>query len=448
MQYRMDYAGIRLVGDDEAAVARLRGLLDFVGEPVREDINDVVMLVADRKGGWPGPVNQKAALILVGEGTPPGVPSILGRLEEPVQLAPLLDCLHRLHAFRRERRCSASGVFFGSVVGVSDAMAGVRALMAEACASESTVLIRGECGTGKDVVARAIHDASERRRGPFVRVDCGAIPPALLEGELFGYAEDGFPDEVAANAVAAKAVAAKAGRFELAARGTLFLDEIGDLPLPIQVKLLRAIQERRFLRLGGLEPRQADVRVIAATHRDLEAMLTAGTFRQDLYYQLNAVALNLPGLRERPEDIEPLIYAITGRILTEQGRRVRLTPDALQTLKCYPWPGNIRELKNLLERLAVEYPDQVVSAAELPRRFCEASMRASQPHVRRLDPERHALLPHSGLDLKDYLGRLERRLIEQALEASNSVVARAADRLHIRRTTLVEKMRKYGIERS
>ena len=436
----MNYAGIRLVGHDKAAVARLRGLLDFVGEPVREDIDDVVMLVADQRGAWPRPASHSAALILVGEGTPPGVPCILGRLEEPVQLAPLLDCLHRAHAFRRERnrRCSASGVFFGSVVGISDAMAGVRRLMARVCASETTVLIRGECGTGKEVVARAIHEASARRRGPFIPVNCGAMAPELLEGELFGYEQGRAPG----------GVAARAGRFELAARGTLFLDEIADLPSPIQVKLLRAIQERRFHRVGGLGPRCADVRILAGTHRDLDAMMAAGTFREDLYYQLNVVPLNLPALRERPEDIEPLIYAIAGRLLTEQGRQVRLTPDALQVLKRYPWPGNIRELKNLLERLAVEFPDQVVSAAELPRRFRDAPSGEAQPYVRRPDPERHALLPSNGLDLKDYLGRLERRLIEQALEASDSVVARAADRLHIRRTTLVEKMRKYGIERT
>ena len=437
----MDYAGIRVVGDDEEVVARLRELLDFVGEPVREDIGDVVMLVADGQGHWPSPATEPEALILVGEGTPPEMPYVLGRLHQPLQLAPLLDCLHRVHAFRRDRSrgCRSQSTAFGGVVGISDAMARVRSLMAKVCGNDTTVLITGESGTGKEVVARAIHDASQRRHGPFVPVNCGAIPADLLESELFGYDKGAFTG----------AERLVKGKCELASGGTLFLDEIGDMPLPMQIKVLRAIQERSFERVGGIETRCADVRILAATHRDLDAMMAAGTFREDLYYRLNVFPVALPPLRERSEDLAPLVRAIAQRIHEEQSLQVRLTDDALCVLEGYPWPGNVRELKNLLERLAIEFPGEVVTRAELPRKFQEAAQIKEAPTAASMpDPQAPALLPVNGLDLKDYLGRLERSLIEQALEDTNSVVARAADRLHIRRTTLVEKMRKYGIERA
>ncbi|HEX7036408.1 MAG TPA: sigma-54 dependent transcriptional regulator [Pseudomonadales bacterium] len=434
----MDFTGIRVVGDDADAVARLRGLLEFVGEPVREDINDVVIMLPDGAGRWPELEVRPDALVVAGDGTPPGMVPVLGRLEQPLRLAPLLNCLHGVHAWRRGRGFGLHAATFPEVVGVSDAMARVRAQMAKVCASDSTVLITGESGTGKEIVARALHRASPRSNGPFVPVNCGAIPADLLESELFGYERGAFTG----------AVAAKAGRFELANGGTLFLDEIGDMPHAMQVKLLRAIQERSFERVGGIETRRADVRIIAATHRDLEAMIAEGRFREDLYYRLNVFPIAMPPLRERPDDVEPLVYAIGERIRTEQRLQVRLTEDAVAVLRAYAWPGNVRELKNLLERLAIEYPGEVVTAAELPRKFHESEPARPAAPVGIPDPEAPALLPVNGLDLKDYLGRLERSLIEQALEDTNCVVARAADRLHIRRTTLVEKMRKYGIERA
>jgi sigma-54 specific flagellar transcriptional regulator A len=302
------------------------------------------------------------------------------------------------------------------------------------------VLITGDSGTGKEVVARAIHDASRRRAGPFVPVNCGAIPAELLESELFGYERGAFTG----------AVSDKAGRFELAAGGTLFLDEIGDMPLAMQVKVLRAIQDRSFERVGGVRTRRADVRIIAATHQDLEAMMAAGTFREDLYYRLSVYPIALPPLRDRPSDIPMLAAAIADRIRTEQGLHARLTLDALEVLKSYPFPGNVRELKNLLERLSIEFPDELVSVRDLPEKVrAGAAADTPGPSVPAAGTTEAggARLPVNGLDLKAYLGDLERSLIEQALEDSESVVARAADRLHIRRTTLVEKMRKYGIER-
>lgn len=437
----MDYVGITVIGDDGDALTRVRGLLEFVGEPVTEEGSDVVMLLADDQGRWPRAPQEADAVVLVGNGTPPEVPRILGRLTEPLRLAPLLDSLHRVHAYRRDRNLGAgreSGEFAG-LVGVSEAMAGVRALMAKVCGNDTTVLITGESGTGKEVVARAVHEASTRRDGPFVPVNCGAIPADLLESELFGYEKGAFTG----------AVSSKAGRFELAAGGTLFLDEIGDMPLPMQIKVLRAIQERSFERVGGTETRRADVRILAATHRYLDAMMAAGTFREDLYYRLNVFPMTLPPLRERAEDVAPLVHAISTRIHAEQGLRVRLTDRAVAVLERYTWPGNVRELKNLLERLAIEFPGEVVDQPDLPRKFQDLPEDTRTPAVPAIpDPRGPALLPLNGLDLKDYLARLERSLIEQALEDTNKVVARAADRLHIRRTTLVEKMRKYGIERA
>jgi sigma-54 specific flagellar transcriptional regulator A len=320
-------------------------------------------------------------------------------------------------------------------------MVRVRGLMAKVCANDSTVLITGESGTGKEVVARAIHDASGRCSGPFVPVNCGAIPAELLESELFGYERGAFTG----------AVTEKAGRFELAAGGTLFLDEIGDMPLPMQVKVLRAIQDRSFERVGGVQTRHADVRIIAATHQDLEAMIAAERFREDLYYRLNVFPIALPPLRERVDDIPALINGISTQILNEQGLQVRLTLDAIHAVSGYSWPGNVRELKNLLERLAIEFPNELVSVKDIPARFLSSSTSVEDMPVVGLEvvpePGTPARLPVNGVDLKDYLSRLERSLIEQALKDTNSIVARAADRLHIRRTTLVEKMRKYGIER-
>jgi DNA-binding NtrC family response regulator len=232
----------------------------------------------------------------------------------------------------------------GGLIGDSEPMVQVRSLIQRTAAGTATILIRGESGTGKELVARAIHDQSSRRAEPFVTVHCAALPEALLESELFGYEKGAFTG----------AVTRKPGRVELAQKGTLFLDEIGDVPLPMQVKLLRVLQERRFERLGGQQTLEVDVRFVAATHRPLEAMVASREFREDLFYRLNVVPLWIPPLRDRPTDIQLLARHFCARHGAANGKpRARLEPSALVALQGSRWPGNVRELENFVERLVV-----------------------------------------------------------------------------------------------
>ncbi|NOX52673.1 MAG: sigma-54-dependent Fis family transcriptional regulator [Gammaproteobacteria bacterium] len=312
---------------------------------------------------------------------------------------------------------------------------------ASAAHKDVTVLITGESGTGKEVVARALHQGSRRATGPFVPVNCGAIPADLLESELFGHDKGAFTG----------AITQKMGRLELAHGGTLFLDEIGDLPFSMQVKLLRAIEQKSFERLGSGITRVSDVRIVAATNNDLEAKIADGEFREDLFYRLNVFPIELSPLRERSEDLPLLINTLVARIHAEQALQVRLSVDALNLLAEYAWPGNVRELANLLQRLAIQYPNGLVRSIDLPKKYTESANTKAPAKAGQLNQNLTAmdiLLPVNGIDLKDYLARLEKSLIEQALQDTNAVVARAADRLHIRRTTLVEKMRKHGLGRN
>ena len=337
---------------------------------------------------------------------------------------------------------------------------------------DTTVLVLGESGTGKEVAARAIHARSARRSKPFVAINCGAIPPDLLESELFGHEKGAFTG----------ALTQRKGRFEMADGGTLLLDEIGDMSLPMQVKLLRVLQERSFERVGGGQTIKCDVRVIAATHRNLELQIANGLFREDLFYRLNVFPIEMPALRERTADLPDLVAAIT-RQLADSGRgHVALAGDAIIALQHYAWPGNVRELGNLLERLAVLHPAGTVRAADLPARY-RASMPVGDifetvpapvdtpatspraafaggltapslpagggmpapPDPSQLSP--HATLPPQGLDLRGHMAGIELELIRAALTQSGGVVAHAAPLLGLRRTTLVEKLRKYGIDR-
>ncbi|HCA65696.1 MAG TPA: sigma-54-dependent Fis family transcriptional regulator, partial [Pseudomonas sp.] len=333
----------------------------------------------------------------------------------------------------------------------SRAVQHVRQMMEQVADTEASVLILGESGTGKEVVARNLHYHSKRRQGPFVPVNCGAIPAELLESELFGHEKGAFTG----------AITARAGRFELAEGGTLFLDEIGDMPLPMQVKLLRVLQERTFERVGSNRTQNADVRIIAATHKDLEKMIEEGTFREDLYYRLNVFPIEMAPLRERVEDIPLLMNELISRMEHEKRGSIRFNSAAIMSLCRHDWPGNVRELANLVERMAIMHPYGVIGVMELPKKFrhvddddeqyatslhdeMEERAAISAPMV---VPEAQAMLPVEGLDLKEYLGNLEQGLIHQALEDAGGVVARAAERLRIRRTTLVEKMRKYGMNR-
>jgi sigma-54 specific flagellar transcriptional regulator A len=303
----------------------------------------------------------------------------------------------------------------------------------------------GESGTGKEVIARNIHAQSNRRDKPFIPINCGAIPSELLESELFGHEKGAFTG----------AISARKGRFELAEGGVIFLDEIGDMPLPMQVKLLRVLQERSYERVGSSVTNKTDVRVIAATHRRLEELIEEGKFREDLYYRLNVFPIDVPPLRERRDDIALLIDELIKRIEADHRGSVRLTRNAVSMLSHYDWPGNVRELANLIERLAILHPHNVVDIKDLPEKYVSDNAELFSAPQPAQDGSTNAsesgigapVIPDGGIDMKQYLTNIEISLIEQALNETNNVVARAATLLHMRRTTLVEKMRKYAIER-
>ncbi len=351
--------------------------------------------------------------------------------------------------------------------GTSGAVREVNQLIRQVARHDSTVLLLGESGTGKEVAARAIHDCSPRAGRPFVPVNCGAIPAELLESELFGHEKGAFTG----------AISTRKGRFELADGGTLFLDEIGDMSPNMQVKLLRALQERTFERVGSQVTQRCNVRIIAATHRNLEAAIQAGTFREDLFYRLNVVPIEMPSLRNRIEDLDMLVHDMAQRLSIVEGSRLRLSTCALSALRRYSWPGNVRELQNLLERLAIQCGDRLVQVGDLPARYRPAGW---QPSPAELEADARELagdgrraadvpveavlriedvtpaaaasadaplrrLPDDGIDLRAHLDSIERELIEQALQRSDGIVAHAARLLGLRRTTLVEKLRKFSL---
>jgi sigma-54 specific flagellar transcriptional regulator A len=366
--------------------------------------------------------------------------------------------------------------------GNSQAIRNVAALIRQVAAHDSTVLVLGESGTGKEVTARAIHDLSPRRSRPFVALNCGAIPAELLESELFGHEKGSFTG----------AITARKGRFEIAEGGTLFLDEIGDMSVSMQVKLLRVLQERVFERVGNHVAIACNVRIVAATHRNLEDAIGRGAFREDLYHRLNVFPIEMPALRTRIEDLPLLSREFIAQNLAEGRGRLQLSAATLATLARHPWSGNVRELANLIERLSIVCAGRVVEVADLPPRYRPANdaaaptptadtsivlpallepaqPTASEPAalsdstvLRVLETERFphdaphlpaapaaaealAQLPAAGLDLRAHLLGIERRLIEQALQRANGTVAHAARLLNLRRTTLVEKLRKLGI---
>jgi sigma-54 specific flagellar transcriptional regulator A len=406
-------------------------------------------------------VAPQVALVLVEEADQPLRLSAMleascsARLPYPFRYPRLSQVLAKLlqqRASRDNRNAQAQrhAELFRSLIGNSLAIAQVRELIQRVAPSEATVLILGESGTGKEVVARNIHYFSARSHGPFVPINCGAIPDNLLESELFGHEKGSFTG----------AISARRGRFELAQGGTLFLDEIGDMPLNMQVKLLRVLQEHTFERVGSDRSLTSDVRIIAATHRNLDELIRSGQFREDLYYRLNVFPIETPALRERIEDLPLLAEDLSARATHERGVHVVLGPTALRCLSHYPWPGNVRELANLMERLAILQPDGQVGLNDLPPKFrahypeelaaaeaavAEVAQVAALPSV--FSANESVNLPPEGLDLRQYITDLESSLIHSALEDANGVVAHAASMLKMRRTTLVEKMRKYNIKR-
>ncbi len=380
---------------------------------------------------------------------------VVAELRPPLTHSQMLESLHMSQIYRAHCRHGqmASGYHdvqvFRNLVGSSRPIRQVRSLMSQVMKKDVNVLITGESGTGKEVVARNLHEHSGRQGRPFVPVNCGAIPAELLESELFGHEKGAFTG----------AIATRKGRFELADGGTLFLDEIGDMPLNMQVKLLRVLQERCFERVGGSAPIHVNVRIIAATHKNLEEMVASGKFRDDLYYRLNVFPIDMPALRDRTEDLPLILNDLITRMERDQRGSVRFSSAAIMLLCKYDWPGNVRELANLVERLSIIYPMGVIGVEELPDKFQKLAgqevrdSRVAEMFPNTLQPpgssglDELAILPVNGLNLKDFLGRLEKKLIRQALDDCNNVVARAADKLQIRRTTLVEKMRKYELNR-
>ena len=375
-------------------------------------------------------------------------------LDYPVKYPQLHEMLRRASLLRMDQDTRAMRL--AGPTGNSPAVRRVRRLVEQVAAFDTTVLITGESGTGKEVVARAVHEMSARRDKPFVAVNCGAIPSELLESELFGHEKGAFTG----------AITARKGRFEMADGGTLFLDEIGDMSLPMQVKILRALQERTYERVGSNRSVRCDVRVIAATHRNLEDSIAKGTFREDLFYRLNVFPIEMPPLRERLEDLPLLIEDLVAGIERNGHGSIRLAPDAVHTLRAYHWPGNVRELSNLIERLAVLHPRATVGMQHLPQRYRAGTLAVTPADE--LPEERHdamvasaglapppiqqsmtalSQLPPEGVDLKSHIESIEMALIRQALEQSSGVVAHAAKLLNTRRTTLVEKLRKYGLTR-
>ncbi len=341
---------------------------------------------------------------------------------------------------RRERRMHNREC--QQLLGSSIAVTRINEMIDQVADTNASVLIMGDSGTGKEVIARNIHAQSTRNKKPFVPINCGAIPADLLESELFGHEKGAFTG----------AISSRQGRFELAEGGVIFLDEIGDMPLPMQVKLLRVLQERCYEKVGSNKSIKTDVRVVAATHRRLEDLIAEGKFREDLFYRLNVFPIEVPALNERIEDVPILVNEMITRIERENRGSVRLSKKALAMLQHYSWPGNVRELANLIERLAILYPHDVVDSKDLPPKyrsdqFIDKPDSFEDDNMMMAPGTEMEAMPSEGIDMKRYLTNIEISLIEQALTKTNNVVARAANMLKMRRTTLVEKMRKYEIER-
>lgn len=308
------------------------------------------------------------------------------------------------------------------IIGESEKIKRVLDIANRVAASNATVLITGESGTGKELIANAIHYSSNRKDGTYIKVNCGALPENLLESELFGHEKGAFTG----------AIARKPGRFELADGGTIFLDEVGELTPAIQVKLLRALQEKEFERVGGTETIKVDVRIIAATNRNLREMVENGQFREDLFYRLNVIPIELPPLRERKEDIPKLVDYFTDKYCIEMDRKkVSFDKDALDTLVNYQWKGNIRELENIIERIVILNPGDKVTKHMLPQEILYSSHDAAT-----------FTLPDEGINLEE----VEKGLIEQALKKAENNQTQAARLLGITRHTLIYRMEKYDIK--
>jgi sigma-54 specific flagellar transcriptional regulator A len=484
-------AKLLVIDDDASSRLNLSNILEFVGESC-EAVSSEQLGNVDWSELWSGCIvgnissgsaattvmahlNDAYHIPLLVMGRFPlsvdNLPSFVGELELPLNYPQLSNALRHCKEFlgRKGVNVIASArknTLFRSLVGQSRGIQEVRHLIEQVAKTEANVLILGESGTGKEVVARNIHYHSNYSNGPFVPINCGAIPPELLESELFGHEKGAFTG----------ALTSRKGRFELADGGTLFLDEIGDMPMSMQVKLLRVLQERCFERVGGNNTIKVNVRVVAATHRNLESMIEEDTFREDLFYRLNVFPIEMPALKNRKQDIPLLLQELMARLEAEGGQPICFTPRAINSLMEHDWPGNVRELANLIERMVILYPNSLIDVNHLPTKYRYSDIPEFQPEgnpfvsieeqerdvfqdifsedfsfdeLSDLDHNANAPqeLPAEGVNLKELLAELEVNMISQALEAQSGVVARAADMLGMRRTTLVEKMRKYNLQR-
>ncbi|MFK8029911.1 MAG: sigma-54 dependent transcriptional regulator [Gammaproteobacteria bacterium] len=361
-------------------------------------------------------------------------PELAWSMHSPVRSPELASLLQR--AEKCDRRAGQDLQF--TPTGRSSRISRVRDLIKQVAPHNSTVLITGESGTGKEVVARSIHENSDRADMPFVPINCGAIPAELLESELFGHEKGAFTG----------ALTSRKGRFEMAEGGTLFLDEIGDMSMSMQVKLLRVLQERCYERVGGSKTRHCNVRVLAATHCNLEDAIENKEFRLDLFYRLNVFPIEMPPLRKRKMDLPELVKDLMSRQESDGRRTLRLTAGAMTALGSYAWPGNIRELSNLVERMSILNNDGLIDTCDLPAKYRASSgdlIDDGQMANEEAVVNTETLLPGDGLDLREHLSNVEKNLICQALEATNGTVASAARLLNLGRTTLVEKLRKYEL---
>ncbi len=368
--------------------------------------------------------------------TKPFTPDLLrAKAEQALEVARIRRERTRLqaeNALLREEVKVEGG--FKDMVGSSSAMAAVLDLVRKVAVSDSSVLITGDSGTGKELIARALHDLSRRKQASFIRVNCGALVETLLESEMFGHEKGSFTG----------ANKRKLGRFELADGGTIFLDEIGEIGAALQLKLLRVLQEREFERVGGEETLSVDVRVVAATNQDLQALVQQGRFREDLYYRLHIVPLHLPPLRERADDIEALTQHFLTKLRGRTGKKIQsISDEALQVLKGYRWPGNVRELENVIEQSMVFAEGEQIQAADLPSNLKGRS--PSGPCLRQTS-DHNLSVDTAARSLPEILDEVERHLIQQAFTKANKTKTETARILGIKTSALYYKLEKYGIE--
>jgi len=356
-------------------------------------------------------------------------------LTKPVKMDEILVTFQRAFEYRDLKRENLhlrnqlkKKYRFENIIGDSEKMEKVFEVMEKVADTDSTVLILGESGTGKELVAQAIHYRSYRREKPFVPVNCAAIPGELLESELFGHEKGAFTN----------AIRMRIGRFELANGGTVFLDEIGDMNPLLQSKLLRVLQERQFERVGGTKTIKTDIRIVAATHQNLKALVQQRKFREDLYYRLNVIPMEIPPLRERKTDIPLLAHYFLDQFNRRKKKKVRgIREDAMARLRQYEWPGNVRELENTIERVIILLDGDLVTPADLPDKFHE---------IPRVETAQTADIPESGISLDDAVNEFERNLILQALIKTGWVKNKAAQLLNLNRTTLIEKIKRQNLQ--